>query len=478
MLSREIYSEFIQNFHPGSIKGLRGIGIECEIPVVTSKGEVVSLALMQKMYHYLASKGFTLRKDESYGMITAATRLNTESVGEFGYAVDLVTVDAGFSTLELALAPQRNLFAVKRALDDLLGLLVPWFAGQGCKLLGYGIHPVGLPARNLLTPGERYLFTEQFSANRLIPQSQGSDCDLLNITASNQCHLEVGQEDAVDEVNLLNAFSGLSIALHANSPVWKNGLSDDFKANREIFWDYCFPSWPGRTGVPPKFQNLEGYIQHLVSFAPFLIKRGEKYFQIPNFDSFTSFLAAQGPVKGKTLFGGDRWITPELNDLHQHISFFWFNARLVPKHGTVESRMCCQQPPEETLCSTALPLGILENKQAALKLMNRFAWASWQQLREDAARDTFAAQIEGGSILPLLSELLEIANQGLQKRGLGEEKFLAPLYKRLQKRKAPADEVIELFQKSGIEGLLETAAFKVKAASKTTKVEELMYSLP
>ena len=59
-----------------------------------------------------------------------------------------------------------------------------------------------------------------------------------------------------------------------------------------------------------------------------------------------------------------------------------------------------------------------------------------------------------------LIRILHIAKQGLQKRGLGEEIFLAPLFKRLKHQQSPADIAITIFKKHGLQGLLKHNSFK------------------
>jgi hypothetical protein len=62
--------------------------------------------------------------------------------------------------------------------------------------------------------------------------------------------------------------------------------------------------------------------------------------------------------------------------------------------------------------------------------------------------------MRNGDVLPLLAELLDIAESGLQKRGLGEEIFLLPLQERLAARRSPADRAVALFQEGGVSKLL------------------------
>jgi len=387
-------------------------------------------------------------------------RTYQESAKTFEYHIDTITTDTSFSILEIALAPQNNLHIIHTQILELFDLLTTFFTTQNCRILGYGIQPLTPPSRKLLMPKERYRFFEKFSTNRMIPKSLGADSDLLNITASNQCHIKINKEEAIDATNVLNALSGLQIALHANSPIWKGEVRDN-KANREIFWDYCFPNRRNQVGIPPKFETIGEYIKYLLQFKPLLVSRSKKFFQILDKKTFGEFLFSKTKTFGRNIDGEKVVIEPKVTDIHDLNNFCWFNARLVPKYGTIESRMCCQQPQGETLTSTALTLGILENLEAAKTLMNQFSWEAWRNLRKAAARKTFDATIENEQIVPLLSLLLDIATDGLKKRNLGEAIFLAPLFERLKLQQSPADVAISIFEKEGIAAFLNYSALKL-----------------
>ena len=473
MLYLQVFKEFTKNFVVNYNRTHRGIGIECEIPVVTILGEVIPLSVIQRMYEFLEKKGFQLKTEEATTQIVAATKVNIESAVHFDFPIDTITTDAGIGILEIALAPQLNLHEVQAQLNKILILLIDYFDTQHCQMLGYGIQPLTPPSRELLMPKERYLFYEQLSGNQTIPKSRGADAHLLTITASNQCHIDISQQEAIPAINVLNALSGLQIALQANSPIWQGRIDSTYKANREVFWDLCYPERLNQIGVPPKFKSIEGYFQYLLQFKPMLVKRGKQHLQVLGKKTFKNFLLNGQPSIGKALNGETVVIHPKVKDVHALNSFCYFNARLVPKHGTIESRMCCQQPPKETLTSAALTLGILENLEAAKRLMDKLPWKTWQLLRKATARTSFETLISEKSILPLLIRIVHIAKQGFENRRLGEEIFLVPLFKRLKLRQSPADIAITIFKKQGLPALLQNYSFKKEdfVTSKTPTLE-------
>jgi len=466
MVTQQIVNHIKNAFHINDASIYRGIGIECEIPIVTEEGKVVPFSIVQEMFAYLGEIGFELKRDSYAGMIVAAKRKNEESQKRFDYCMDTVTTDVGYGIIEVVLAPQDNLHAIEFHLSALLFLLTNFFKTHHCLMLGYGIQPLATPSRKLLMPKERYIFFEKFSTHQLIPKSRGADSSFLTITASNQCHIEIDLKDTITATNTLNALSGLQIALHANSPIWQGQVDKTCKANREILWDVCFPNRSNQIGIPPQFETIEDYIDYLFQFKPLLVKRNGRFVQILNKNTFKDFLLDVSPTLGRTLNNVTLNIKPQLNDINQLIPFSWFNARLVPKYGTIESRMCCQQPPTETLTSAALTLGIIENLAAAQSLASTYSLATWRKLRVQAAQHTINASIDGKGIVPLLQQLLDIAKVGLQRRNLQEEIFLQPLYERLQQRKSPADVAIEIFNNQGFNAFLTHISFKKEAFTK------------
>ena len=476
MLDQHVANQFAQSFTFDKKSNYRGIGIECEMPVVTQKGESVSLTIIQDMFAHLETKGFELKVDNFSNLVIEAKRKTKIDSSRFSFKYDTITTEAGCGIIEIIMAPQSNLHDIQAQLNRLLLLLTTYFEDKNCKILGYGIQPVTSPSRKLIMPKERYLFYEKLSTNFTIPKSIGSDSSLLSITASNQCHVQVDVQEAIPATNVLNALSGLQIALQANSPIWKGSLNSKIKANREIFWNFAYPKMKNRIGVPQRFESIEHYVENILGFRPLLVKRDGRYYKVLPPITCLQYFQSKTPIQVSSLNSKISTILPKAGDIHQFLPFVYFNARLAPAHGTVESRMCCQQPPHETLTTAAMTLGIVENLNEALELMYLFPQASWKTLRKYATQDTLDAKINGKSIIPFVTKLLNIAKKGLVNRQLGEEIFLEPLYERLIQRQAPADKAIEYFNKHGLDAFIENCSFRSQDMQKTTKT--IPHSIP
>ena len=51
--------------------------------------------------------------------------------------------------------------------------------------------------------------------------------------------------------------------------------------------------------------------------------------------------------------------------------------------------------------------------------------------------------IDADRLYGLLRQIVDLAQDGLRERGLGEEKYLTPLYERIEKRECPAEYMLK-----------------------------------
>lgn len=433
------------------------IGLELEYPLTNIKGEAIQWKTTSKTFKTLKKPKWKHVKDEGTGEIIALKcPQRKDSKGNFGYSQDVIGTDVGACTLEMSLTPEVNLYNLQKHLNFRLQQVTSAVRKNRCKVLGLGIQPITPPNKTLLAKKGRYVFFENDSTNRFIPQENGVDLHMFAITAANQVHLDVNQENAVLALNTVNKLSPLLTALTANASIWKGMIDPQWKDMREIAWDLCWTNRVEQTGIPKEFQDFSDYVETLCSFRPLMIKRENEFFQILDQKTYKEFILAQKPQEVSDVHGKIKKVKPKLSDIYLHSGFAWWDARLSPSHGTLEVRTCGAQPIEATLAIPAIALGILENLEEAQKLSSKLSHKQWTKLRFDALRNTFnATPANGKSIIPYIKRLLDIAKKGLEKRGLHEEEFLEPLEKRLSEKKSPADNIIEIFNRKGIEGVLE-----------------------
>ena len=231
-----------------------------------------------------ASAPFTVGVEEEFQLVDPLTR-------ELAPAIETV----------IGTAPDGSELMARELFQDCVEMRTPVFsnvgelAGQlpalrrqvanaaeeaGVGLAASGLHPTSYPFVQRFTPGERYERMEK---------ELGSLARLQIIYA---LHVHVAVPDgeaAIRATNALLRHVPLFVALSANSPFW-NGMDTGFACARVKIRDAS-----PRSGLPPTFRGWE------------------------EFEDYTNALVAMGNI-------------PDF-------SWFWWDARPHPRHGTVELRV-------------------------------------------------------------------------------------------------------------------------------------------
>ncbi len=430
--------------------GERRIGSELKFPLVNADGTVVSYEVIQDLWRYLEGHcGWTPVIDSVSGKTVGA-----KVKGEQNHTV--ASCETGYCKTEFSLAHVSNLFDLQEMIDRLRERLQKFSEENNVYFLGYGIQPVTPPSQRLLMKKSRSGVWDMFNSNEHIDEKDGDDMHLFTINAASHVHVTVSPEESVKAVNVLNGFSGAQIALTADSNIWRNQIDEDYKCVAEKFWDWWI-SDENRIGVPEKpFEDLEDYVDTIAGLKPVFVKREGKPIVLCNHDSFEDYFTCDKAV-GIDANGKETEITPEEKDIDVHSTCYWYNARLS-HYYTVENRVCDQQPPEDLVCIPAMTLGLVSALDEAHDEIEKHDWELLKDSREAACEKALQAKAGDTKVAELAEKMLDIASRGLEKRGLGEEKFLAPLEKRLIKRSAPADQAAEVFSEGGAEALVKDRA--------------------
>jgi gamma-glutamylcysteine synthetase len=435
----------------------RRIGSELKFPLVTPDGRAADSSKTRALWEFLARRGWRPLEDPHSKAVIGAT-----SQGEMNE--HRASCETGFCKVEFSLAHTDGLFSLSRDIETLGGLLGEFSEEHEVAFLGFGLQPVTPPGKHLLMSSKsRNLFWDRlFGGNNHIPPEDGTDVHLFTINASNQVHIDVTVNEAVDAINVFNGLAGAQIALTANSNIWRGKVDGDYKCLGEIFWDWWLKEGhAGRYGVPGrKYHDLDDYFHCILGFPPVYVRRDGVPVGLPHCPTFSDFYSCDYTgtrcgrperVCGLSADGMDTEVYREPYDLDQHFTFFWHNARLS-RYYTLENRVNDQQPPAEMMVVPAFTLGIMEALGDAVELIDGYQWELLKESRVEAARKGLDA---GPEVLELSRSALEIAEAGLRKRGAGEEVFLEPLKERLKRRSCPADRAAEVFRAGGPEALVE-----------------------
>ena len=112
----------------------------------------------------------------------------------------------------------------------------------------------------------------------------------------------------------------------------------------------------------------------------------------------------------------------------------------------------CAEPPEPMM------FGIRMEELHRIRMERvRDPWNDFVQWRRQAIDYGLA---RGEVFTGLIEGVLQIAQNGLEARGMQEEVYLEPLWKRWRAKRNPAQELRGIFARRGIEGLIETLRIK------------------
>ena len=437
---------------PARLQGPRTVGREAEFPVVDEAGRAADI---DRLWPLLLKSEDTAKSNERGSLCPLKVKrdaVNTDLIvgldgDSYSYALEV-----GKSTIELNVGPCATLFELESAFRSALERLVRAAAQLGWRVLGYGVQPLSPPTRALLSPKQRY---------GALADIMGADWIWYTVTASDQAQVDVSRAEAVSVLNFGNLIAPVVVALCANSPVVAGKLTDDCSGREGRMIDAPYGRRHGMIDRP--YADLTDFVARLSRLPALLRREGERL--LPEGRLFSDVLREDyGAMRseGAALSSGcfDAFL------LHDH--YIWHSARLRTAYATVELRPACQQPPHELMAAAALYLGLVEGREQITDYIQT-ALAPAGEEREDSAplsacwprmKQYHEQVIRAGLAAPepapgFLAEVLALAEAALARRGFGEERMLAPLWQRLERRSNPGQRVRRVFTEEGVEGLIE-----------------------
>ena len=439
---------------PARLQGPRTVGREAEFPVVDQAGRAADI---DRLWPLLLKSEDTAKSYERGSLCPLKVKrdaVNTDLIvgldgDSYSYALEV-----GKGTIELNVGPCATLFELESAFRSALERLVRAAAQLGWRVLGYGVQPLSPPTRALLSPKQRY---------GALADIMGADWIWYTVTASDQAQVDVSRAEAVSVLNFGNLIAPVVVALCANSPVVAGKLTDDCSGREGRMIDAPYGRRHGMIDRP--YADLTDFVARLSRLPALLRREGERL--LPEGRLFSDVLREDyGAMRseGAALSSGcfDAFL------LHDH--YIWHSARLRTAYATVELRPACQQPPHELMAAAALYLGLVEGREQITDYIQT-ALAPAGEEREDSAplsacwprmKQYHEQVIRAGLAAPepapgFLAEVLALAEAAIARRGYGEERMLASLWQRLERRENPGQWVRRVFKAEGVEGLIEVS---------------------
>lgn len=397
----------------------RTVGREAEYPLVTETGEAGDLRRLWE----LLLQGGDLEPLMGPGPVGQGEMIVGLRGKEYRYEIEV-----GVGTVEINTRPCATLFEVEEIGEAAVSRLARAAARRGWRVLGYGIQPRTGPALRIMAPKQRY---------QSLYRAMGAEWLWYTVTASDQVQVAVGRDEMVRMLNFGSAIAPALIALCANSPVYGGRLSP-FCSGREGHMAQIYAQEHRHGMLARPMRDMADFVESVSQATYLIVKSGGEI--APSSEPFAEYLRREGADFEAFLF-------------HEH--YMWNSARLRAAYGTLELRPACQQPWGEQLAAAALGLGLVEAAEAAQAYMEGTLgegyWDALQEYHRQAIRYGLAAAQPAPGFL---RRLVELAEEGLAGRGQGEERFLAPIHRRMERRMNPAQRARAVFQSDGLAGLV------------------------
>ncbi len=391
-----IYDTFLKPFEK---RQYGNVGVELEFPLVNLKKAPVDESVAKGMFDYFLERGFKVELEED-GQALFITN-------EDG---DCLSFDNSYNNFEFALNYSDNLCSIAKRFYPLLEEAQAYFKSHGHSLVGIGSNPYKKYAEKSHVNFSTYNMVDEY-LNKFGKDSPYPDFPAF--LSSAQTHLDIPLCDLPYAYTLFGKLDFVRGLILSNSPDFER---EGYICYRDYLWEQsAFSLCPNITGkVDGVFENSDDIVDYLLKKGMFNRIREGKY------EVFE-------PVGIEEYFARE---DAKAEDINCYLSFK--NVEIT-RRGTLEIRSDCAQPFPDSFAPAAFNLGILYNMDKVNCLLEAFFKNEGIEetntyLREITTRGEFVAS--RNSLNELLGKILECSEEGLLKRGKGEEKFLAPLYRR------------------------------------------------
>jgi glutamate--cysteine ligase len=306
---------------------------------------------------------------------------------------------------------------------------------QVCELAaekGYGFSGIGFDPKHSveeipMMPKGRYNIMKAY-----MPTVGTTGLDMMFRTCTIQVNVDFENEkDMIKKFQTSLALQPLATALFANSP-FKDGKDANMCSLRSDVWkdtdnDRCGTlQWAFEDDF-----GFEKYAEYMMDVPMYFIYRNGGYINATGL-SFREFM--KGELK---ILPGEK---PTIDDWEQHLTTSFPEVRLK---RYLEMRGADGGSEEMITALSAFWVGLLYDEKSldeAWNICKNWTAEDRDWLRNDVTanglRSTFA---NGTTCLELCKKAVGLADEGLKRRNLGEEKYLAPLWNIVNTGKSQAD---------------------------------------
>lgn len=436
-LDEALYRKYIK---PTQRKRKPYVGIEFELPVVNLTGQAVDFSVVHALTDEFVKKfGFDLLSRDDDGYVYSAQR--TDNGDDLSY-------DCSYNTLELSFGVETDLNVIYARFVQYYSFIQDFLKQYRHTLTGMGINPhYGVNLNEPIHNGRyRMLFHHLSSYKKYgdaIPFHHNPNFGLFS--CASQVQLDVEEDKIADTFNTFTKLEPLKSIIFANS-IW--GEHGELLCARDQFWRNSLHGLNRHNVDMYKvdFNSSQEVLSYIKSMSIYCVDRDGKYINFAP-TPLEEYFSADS-ITGEYYDGsGYRSITfaPRTEDL-DYLRSFKFED--LTYRGTVEFRSVCTQPVRDIMTTSAFHTGLLENMgELAERLDSDTAiyhkGYNPSELRNIFNHREFPKYFAKDEVSALLTDVLDIAKDGLKRRALKEEHFLEPLYERARRLSSPARVIAE-----------------------------------
>lgn len=377
-------------------------------------------------------------------LLEGMSRFGWQPIEERGLPVELrrdgcaITLEPG-GQFELSGAPLSNAHQTFRETQAYHHELKILGDELGLRFLALGHQPKH-PRHDLpWMPKERYRIMQAY-----MPQVGSLGLDMMQSTCAIQVTMDFSDEaDMVKKFRVALALQPLVTALFANSP-FAEGKFCGYLSYRSYIWRDTDSQRCG--SLPFVFEagmGFERYTDYMLDVPMYFVYRDGKYIDASGL-SFRDFLAGKLAVLPGQL--------PLLSDWEKHLTTVFPQVRLKQ---FLEMRGADAGPVSRVAALPALWAGVLYDNQSLDAAWERVAqWTPDERnhLERGVAERGFQLEFRDGTVQELVLWMLDLARQGLQRRGYQNERgqdescYLAPLQEAAQGGQTFSEVLMRRFQ--------------------------------
>ncbi|XP_047095040.1 glutamate--cysteine ligase B, chloroplastic-like [Lolium rigidum] len=377
--------------------------------------------------------------DQISGILNGlAERFEWDKIMEEGHVIGLkqgkqnISLEPG-GQFELSGAPLETLHQTCAEVNSHLYQVKAVGEEMGVGFLGLGFQPKWPLSDIPIMPKGRYEIMRNY-----MPKVGSLGLDMMFRTCTVQVNLDFSSEqDMISKFRASLALQPIATAIFANSP-FKEGKPNGFLSLRSHIWT---DTDNNRSGMLPfVFDNsfgFEQYVDYALDVPMYFVYRNKKYLDCTGM-SFRDFMVGKLPqVPGEL---------PTLNDWENHLTTIFPEVRLK---RYIEMRGADGGPWRRLCALPAFWVGLLYDEESLQSILDMTAdWTKEERemLRRKVPVTGLKTPFRDGYVRDLAEDVLQLAKNGLERRGYKEVGFLREVDEVVRTGVTPAERLLNLYE--------------------------------